>query len=141
MKRKKIQIAVITFLFFVGVFYIVWTGLKKSWVYYYTIDEFFEENPVIDGKVFRLQGKVIPGSVEKKGNIVFFEIGNEEKRIKVIYKGPAPDMLFSPDAQVVVEGKYNPDENVFIATFLMTQCPSKYEGKKLEPKQKEKSEI
>ncbi len=136
MKNKKIKIGLITLLFFLGTAYLIFTGLRKTWVYYYTVDEFFEKNPKIDGKVIRLQGKVVEGTIEKKGNIVQFEIGEPNKKIRVIYKGTAPDLLFQPGAQVVVEGKYYPDENIFKATFLLTQCPSKYQGKELKESEK-----
>ncbi len=129
MKNKKFKIGIVTLLFFLGTAYLIFTGLRKTWVYYYTVDEFFEKNPVVDGKVIRLQGKVVPGTVQKKGNIVEFEIGNPERKMRVIYKGTAPDMLFQPEAQVVIEGKYYPSENLFKAHFLLTQCPSKYQGK------------
>ncbi len=132
MKNKKFKIGIVTLLFFLGTAYLIFTGLRKTWVYYYTVDEFFEKNPAVDGKVIRLQGKVVPGTVQKKGNIVEFEIGNPERKMRVIYKGTAPDMLFQPEAQVVIEGKYYPSENLFKAHFLLTQCPSKYQGVKQE---------
>ncbi|MEO0283803.1 MAG: cytochrome c maturation protein CcmE [candidate division WOR-3 bacterium] len=134
MKNKKIKIGIITFLFFLGTLYLIFTGLKKTWVYYYTVEEFFQKNPYVDGKTIRLQGKVVPGTVNKKGNIVEFEIGNNENKIKVIYKGTAPDMLFQPEAQVVVEGVYYKADNLFKAHFLLTQCPSKYQAEEAKEK-------
>ncbi len=134
MKNKKIKIGIITLLFFLGTLYLIFTGLKKTWVYYYTVEEFFQKNPYVDDRTIRLQGKVVPGTVNKKGNIVEFEIGNNEAKMKVLYKGTAPDMLFQPEAQVVVEGVYSKRDNLFKAHFLLTQCPSKYQANKSEEK-------
>jgi len=129
MGNKKLKIGVVALLFFLGTAYLIFTGLKRTWVYYYTIDEFFEKKPLVDGKVIRIQGKVVPGTIKKIGNIIEFEIGNSERIMKVLYKGQAPDMLFQPEVQVVVEGQYYSSENLFKAHFLLTQCPSKYKAK------------
>ncbi|MEN3044515.1 MAG: cytochrome c maturation protein CcmE [Candidatus Hydrothermales bacterium] len=136
MRDKNIKIAIISILFILGITYLILSGLKKTWVYYYTIDEFFLKKPQIDGKVIRLQGKVIEGTIKKVGNQVEFGIGTKEKGIKVIYKGTVPDMLFQPEAQVVVEGVYLKDENLFKAHFLLTQCPSKYQAEKMNKQDK-----
>ncbi|MEN3046154.1 MAG: cytochrome c maturation protein CcmE [Candidatus Hydrothermales bacterium] len=128
MKDRNIKIAIIGILFVVGIIYLILSGLKRTWVYYYTVDEFFQKNPSVDGKVIRLQGKVIEGTVKKTGNQVEFKIGTKERGIKVIYKGTVPDMLYQPEAQVVVEGVYLKVENTFKAHFLLTQCPTKYQA-------------
>ena len=35
---------------------------------------------------------------------------------------------FKADVQVILEGKYTPEGNLFKATTLLVKCPSRYEG-------------
>lgn len=46
--------------------------------------------------------------------------------MKVIYKGAIPNN-FESATSVVVTGKYNGDNGYFMASDILTKCPSKYE--------------
>ncbi|MEO0231051.1 MAG: cytochrome c maturation protein CcmE [candidate division WOR-3 bacterium] len=129
MKRKKKNIFIITFLIFLGLVYIIFTGIKKTSVYYFTFEEFYKRKERIGSKIVRISGNVLPKSISFNEGIASFLIGNEKENIKVIYRGPLPDLIYQDSAKVVIEGSYNPFENTFDATFLMTQCPSKYRKK------------
>ncbi|NYE58153.1 cytochrome c maturation protein CcmE domain-containing protein [Carboxydothermus ferrireducens] len=53
--------------------------------------------------------------------------GSEKTQLPVVYNDVKPDNLEHPEAQIVVEGKYN--GKVFQADTLLVKCPSKYEKK------------
>lgn len=55
------------------------------------------------------------------------EDGPKDVFLHVVYNGVMPDS-FAADVQVIMEGKYNPAENLFTATTLLVKCPSRYEG-------------
>lgn len=129
MKRREKNIFIITILIFLGLIYIVFTGIKKTYVYYFTFEEFYKKKERIGSKIVRITANVVPKSISFNEGIASFLVGDEKKNIKVIYRGPLPDLIYQDSAKVVIEGSYNLSENTFNATFLMTQCPSKYKKK------------
>lgn len=131
MERKRRNIIIITILLLAGLIYVIFTGIKKTSVYYFTFEEFISKKDKINSKVIRISGNVVPNSIKIKKGVATFLIGNEKENITVVYQGILPDLIYQDSAKVVVEGIYKPLENTFYATFLLTQCPSKYQpGKK-----------
>lgn len=113
----------------VVVAYLFISGMKDSSVYFYTVGEFFEEKESLVGKGARVNGELVPDSInfDAENLILTFQITDDSKNIlNVRHKGVAPD-TFSEAVSVVVEGKYEND--IFHATSIMTKCPSKYEAK------------
>lgn len=129
MKKKRKNIFIIIFLILIGLAYIIFTGIKKTSVYYFTFEEFYKEKEKIGKKIVRISATVLPKSISFNEGVASFLVGNEKENIKVIYKGALPDLIYQDSAKVVIEGSYNLFENTFNATFLMAQCPSKYKKK------------
>lgn len=107
--------------------YLVFAGVKETFVYYLTIDELLAKTPeVYDDKV-RVSGKVLPGSIDNDiERSLKFKITDGKNIIDVEYKGIVPD-IFADDVEAVVEGNLT-DQNVFKADLLLAKCPTKYEG-------------
>ncbi|HPN37128.1 MAG TPA: cytochrome c maturation protein CcmE [Melioribacteraceae bacterium] len=64
--------------------------------------------------------------VDKTNNIFsFYLVDNFGKEIKVVYNGTIPNN-FESCTSVVVTGKYKNGQ--FVATDILTKCPSKYES-------------
>lgn len=64
--------------------------------------------------------------LDKVNNIFsFYLVDNFGKEIKVVYKGSIPNN-FESCTSVVVTGKYQNGQ--FVATDILTKCPSKYES-------------
>jgi cytochrome c-type biogenesis protein CcmE len=83
----------------------------------------------------RVEGFVVPGSIEHNGPHVDFVMNEFESHspkapsgrlLKVVYKGsePPPD-TFKDDSQALAEGSYGRD-GVFHASVLQAKCASKY---------------
>ena len=64
----------------------------------------------------------------ENNNLIFIlrEDGGDE--MKVEYDGPRPGN-FDNVTKVVAIGKYEPEEQVFVARELLVKCPTKYEGR------------
>lgn len=83
-------------------------------------------------KRLRVAGRVAPASISYRVEPNFlleFSIhdpaeNNQSEQVAVVYKGIKPDM-FAVGRDVILDGEWAGD--VFIASKLMTQCPSKYE--------------
>ncbi len=103
-------------------------GFSSSATYYYEVGELLAQGSSVYGDNVRVNGQVAPGSVEQEaaGRKLRFTIVDIEGKgdLPVFYQGVVPDS-FKVGAEVVVEGKLNPD-GTFQADTLMPKCPSKY---------------
>jgi cytochrome c-type biogenesis protein CcmE len=108
-------------------------GANKS--YYVTIAELGGLGDKAYSNQLRVEGFVVPGSIEHDGPHVVFTMNEFESHspkaatgrlLKVAYKGsePPPD-TFKDDSQALAEGSYGRD-GVFHASILQAKCASKY---------------
>ena len=95
--------------------------------YYLTVSEFREKGDSVNGKQLRVGGHIVTESVnwDTENVTLSFTLAEGEARLPIVYKGAVPD-TFRADSDIIVEGKVNP-QGVFVATKLITKCPSKYE--------------
>ena len=117
---------------------IVWlamSGIGASKSYYVTIPELSGMGDKAFHSQLRVEGFVVPGSIEQSGTHVTFVLNEFESHspkaatgrvLTVNYKGsePPPD-TFKDDAQALAMGTYGRD-GVFHATVLQAKCASKY---------------
>ena len=119
--------------------YLMFSGISDSMVYYYTVAEAMNKAPELLRKGIRVSGYVSPDSIRRqtgqsKVEFVIFE-KKSDRTLSVAYQGIIPD-TFKDGAEVVVEGVYHPEEQLFHATTLLAKCPSKYEGIEEDPRRK-----
>jgi cytochrome c-type biogenesis protein CcmE len=109
-------------------------GANKS--YYVTIPQLNAMGDKAYHSNLRVEGFVVPGSIEQNGTHVNFVLNEFESHspkaatgrvLTINYRGaePPPD-TFKDDAQALAEGTYGRD-GVFHATVLQAKCASKYE--------------
>lgn len=127
---NKAVYAVALFLFLGGLGYLIFSGLTEDSVYFLNVSEALAEDRTQIGQA-RLFGKVSPANLEivdGKLGASFDLVDKMEtgKTLRVDFKGALPD-TFKEDVEVIVEGKFSPDGETFIARTLVTKCPSKYE--------------
>jgi len=128
---KKKTISIILSISFIGgsLIYLLISGFDDTIVYYKTVDELlanpkrFETNPV------RINGVLTPGSVQmKKGtNEYHFQLTKRKKILKVKFLGILPDTM-QENNELIVHGVFDSQKNIFIASEILTKCPSKYEA-------------
>lgn len=126
MGKRKFLIGGI--ILFIAIGYLGFLGFSSSAAYYYEVSELLEQGDSVYEQNTRVNGKVVPGSVEQEteGLILRFTISDieNEASLPVVYHGPVPD-TFKVGSEVVVEGKYT-TEGIFEATNILTKCASKY---------------
>jgi cytochrome c-type biogenesis protein CcmE len=86
------------------------------------------------GKSYELSGRVVAGSVERKGDSMKFRVmdrsGSDGSRsILVKYTGTVPDP-FREGREVIVSGRVVDGVLVARPNSLVTKCPSKYSNSK-----------
>lgn len=121
--RNKLIIAGVALL--AAVVYLASAGVQGGWVYYMGVDEYLADTSMQQRRV-RLNGTVATEEFTSGAGLAQFNLLGTTGRIAVAYDGVVPDM-FKPGGEVVVEGRFDPAEERFVADLLMTKCASKYE--------------
>jgi cytochrome c-type biogenesis protein CcmE len=80
-------------------------GLGSSLDYFETVDQAMAHHASLEGKTFRLEGLVVPGSVHQLRDGVRFVAAGAHDHIVVTNHG-SPPQLFQPDIPVVVVGHF-----------------------------------
>ena len=110
------------------------SGSEASKSYYVTIPELNKMGDKAYKAQLRVEGFVVPGTIEQNGTHVTFTMNEFESHmgktggrlLKVEYKGsePPPD-TFKDDSQALAAGTFGRD-GVFHANVLQAKCASKY---------------
>jgi len=108
--------------------YLIVTAVSDSTMYYLTVDEALAQGIVESGKEIRLNGEIVPGSIEwepRQMRLTFAVKGESGAMVPAVYYGPRPDN-FAENATAILEGRF--DQNgVFQTDTLMLACPSRFE--------------
>jgi cytochrome c-type biogenesis protein CcmE len=127
MSARKIKIIVGAMVVAIAVGALLWVGVGRGSVYYYTVSELLTKGPQ---QQVRVSGELVGGTVEGLGTttlkFVLHDRDKSDQTIAVVYKGAIPDSFRDqPDAEVVAEGDLLTGGS-FAATVLTPKCPSKY---------------
>jgi cytochrome c-type biogenesis protein CcmE len=132
---NTVRIGIATAVIVGTVAWLALTGYKSNKSYYVTIAELGGMGDKAYQNQLRVEGFVVPGSIEQNGTHVSFVLDEFESHspkaasgrlLKVSYKGaePPPD-TFKDDSQALAQGSYGRD-GVFHASVLQAKCASKY---------------
>ena len=100
-------------------------ALEDNIVYFYTPNDLIEkfgDTKNIQNKI-RIGGLVLESSIKKEGEISIFMITDRKKEVKVVFKGPLPD-LFREGQGIVAEGMFQ--NNNFIASEVLAKHDENY---------------
>lgn len=75
---------------------------------------------------YRVNGKVLPGSIQVDGLQTTFVISDGTTEVTVVTDRPMPD-TFRDRSEVVARGIYEDDS--FVASEVLAKCPSKFKAK------------
>jgi cytochrome c-type biogenesis protein CcmE len=106
--------------------YLAFTGVQESKSYYVTVPELRKMGEGAYSKRLRVAGNVVPGSIQRQGTKVQFQLVELGETVAVSYLGSeAPPDTFVDNAQALAEGEFGRD-GVFHAKKLQAKCASKY---------------
>ena len=105
----------------------------NSTSFFYTPSEVVEL-PVAQGaEEYRVNGKVVPDTVESEGLTTTFEISDGTTSMRLTTDQTLPDAFWtamandSSEVEVVARGRY--DGSHFVASEVLAKCPSKFKAK------------
>lgn len=125
MKNRRANLAVAAIVAVLGL--VVFKGLGSATVYFRTAGEAVEQRDSLGTRRFRIEGVVVPGSVQTVGQTVNFAI-EDGATVKVVHQGDPPE-LFQPNIPVVLEGRFTSKtgDAVFASDRIMIKHSSEYE--------------
>lgn len=130
MKNKKTLPALLSAAVVIGaVAYLMFTSFGESMVYYKTVDEFLVDTARFDGRAVRLNGVLSPGSLRHDASVdeYRFNLTKQGKLLEVAYRGVLPDSM-RDGQELIVHGTLDQAAKLFVASEILTKCPSKYEA-------------
>lgn len=125
-QSRYLRFGIATAVIVLSLGYLAFTGVEESKSYYVTIAELRKMGEDAHTKRLRVAGNVAPGSIQRRGNKVDFDLVEEGQTLRVRYTGsePLPD-TFQDDSQALAEGEFGRD-GVFHAKKIQAKCASKY---------------
>ena len=125
-RRAKFAIGGLIVLLAVGTL-VVWAMARPgSTAFYMTPSELQALGPTDGIHDYRMNGKVVPGSIERDGLNTRFLVSDGKTEIVVQTDAPLPD-TFKNRSEVVAKGRF--DGSVFAAQEVLAKCPSKFKAK------------
>ena len=104
--------------------FLLFQGLGEATVYFKTADEAVSQKEDLGDRRFRLEGAVVPGTVDAAPGRVAFEVrGPGGRTVDVVHQGDPPE-LFQPDIPVVLEGRWDGDR--YASDRIMVKHTSEY---------------
>ena len=106
----------------------VWAMARPgSTAFYKTTSELVAMGPSAAGaEGFRVNGKVVPGSIDQDGLTTTFRITDGASEVTILTDQALPD-TFREHADVIAEGSF--DGTMFTARHVSAKCPSKFKAK------------
>ena len=112
---------------------VIWAMTRPgSTAFYLTVSEVPSEGAAVS-EDFRVNGNVVPGSLERDGVTTSFAITDGAAELPIVTEEPLPDAFSTayrsdPSAvEIVAQGNY--DGETFAASQVLAKCPSKFKAK------------
>jgi cytochrome c-type biogenesis protein CcmE len=126
-KSKKQRIIFIASIFSISLTALIFIiiNFKNNLVFFYSPSE-LKTAHISKNKTIRIGGMIENGSVQNLPNSVLeFTITDFEQSVKIRYQGIKPD-LFREGQGTVAKGIWDNENNIFIASELLTKHDEKY---------------
>lgn len=124
--RRRAVLAVLGVLA-VALVFLAYQGLNNATVFFRNVDEAVAERADLGDKRFRLQGRVVDGSLESDGSMVTFVVEHGGARAEVHHVGDPPE-LFQPEIPVVLEGRWSDEGDWFDSDRILVAHEEDYEA-------------
>jgi cytochrome c-type biogenesis protein CcmE len=108
---------------------IVWAlNRQGATAFYLETSELVRSGPPAASEEYRVNGNVVPGTVQREGLSTTFSITDGKTEVVVTTDQPLPD-AFRDDArtEVVAQGIF--DGQTFTASQVLAKCPSKFKAR------------
>ena len=108
-----------------GALVVLAANLGQATTYFKTADEAVRDRSELGDRRFRVQGLVVPGSLETEGDRSRFDIESEGVAVAVEHRGDPPE-LFKEGIGVVLEGRW--DGDTYRSDKILVRHSSEYKA-------------
>jgi cytochrome c-type biogenesis protein CcmE len=126
-RGKRIAILGALGLLAVVLVFLAYQGLNNATVFFRNVDEAVAERDDLGDRRFRLQGRVVPDTLEADGTTVRFVVQHAGVQAQVRHVGDPPE-LFQPDIPVVLEGTWSDEGEWFASDRILVKHEEEYEA-------------
>ncbi len=127
-RNRLPALALLTIVLVVGGFVMV-NALGSATTFYRNVDEAVAQRDSLGTTRFRMQGTVVPGTVEQTGEGVTFMVAFNGVEVPVEHRGDPPEM-FKPSEAVLLEGHFADDgSDTFDSDLMIVKHSEQYTAK------------
>ena len=126
-RGKRVAVLGVLGVLVVALVFMAYQGLNNATVFFRNVDEAVAERDDLGDRRFRLQGRVVPATVESDGTTVRFVVEHAGVEADVRHVGDPPE-LFQPDIPVVLEGSWSEEGDWFASDRILVKHEEEYEA-------------
>lgn len=123
--RSRLRLGIVIGLICGAFAFLLMRGLEDATLYFRNADEAVEMRDELGTKRFRLQGTVVPGTVQSVGTAVEFDVTYNGATVHVRHEKDPPE-LFKADIPVVLDGHFVEGSDVFSSESMAVKHTSEY---------------
>jgi cytochrome c-type biogenesis protein CcmE len=125
--RSRLRLGIVIGLIAGALSFLLLQGLGQATMYFYNADEAVERRESLGERPFRLQGVVLPGSLDVDDGAVRFEVGHGGEVVEVHHAGDPPE-LFREGIPVVLEGRFVEGSRPYRSDRIMVRHTEEYKA-------------
>ena len=124
--RPRLRLAIVGVVILGAVGFLLVKGLGSSLDYFKTVNQAVTQKAQLGSSTFRLEGTVVPGSVERSVNGASFDVTQGGSTVHVVNQG-TPPQLFKATMPVIVVGHFaSVSSDTFLSDQIMVKHSSSY---------------
>jgi cytochrome c-type biogenesis protein CcmE len=113
----------------VAIGFLLYKGLGDATTYFRNVDEALAQRDDLGTDRFRLQGTVVPGSLNRDVDPMTFTVEFDCKTIEVRHEGSRPAGTFGEGLPVVMVGAFAAGSNDFVSDEIIVKHTEEYQEK------------
>ena len=143
-RSHRVRLAILAGVIALAVAYMVYAAFPGNTLYFVTVSEFLDDPGLHDGQTLRVAGALAPDTFRRDdgSTLSHFAMGDKQVDVPGIalgspqltasYVGVLPDLFFNPHSEIILEGRYDAQSQVFATDNILVKCPSKYQSMQVE---------
>lgn len=122
LRRRRVTVGVVVTLLVLTGAFIAIQGLRNATLFFRNVDEAVAQADDLGERRFRLQGRVVAGTVATSGGVTTFDVVHNCAVASVQHLTDPPELFTSPWIPVVLEGSWRHSANDAVAA----NAPDRY---------------